>query len=70
MTVNQQFRRGIRKALKITDLSTRQVSLKAGYNEHQVNRFLKGMDIKLSTLDDICNKGLGIEFETVYRMGK
>ena len=70
MRAAAQFRKGIRKAIRLTDTSSRQASLKSGYNQHQINRFLSGDDIKLETLQDICTKGFGMTFETIYRMGK
>lgn len=70
MKAGAQFRRGIKRAIKITGTSSRQASIKAGYNQHQINRFIGGMDIKLTTLDDLCCKGFGLSFEGVFRMGK
>ena len=69
MLAGQQFRRGLKKAMKITGTSARQVSVKAGKNQEQVNRFMAGADIKLKTLDDICRDGLGMSFNTVWWMG-
>lgn len=71
MKATQQFRRGLRKAAEVTNVSTRQASLKAGYNQNQLNRFLSGkQDIRLATLDDVCRKGFGLQFDTVWNMGK
>lgn len=71
MKAAQQFRKGIKAASKATGISFRQASMKAGYNENQVTRFVHGgTDIYLTTLDDICRKGYGMSFDTVYRMGE
>jgi len=71
MKASAQFRRGLNKAMENTDVSSRQASLKAGFNEHQLNRFLFGKnDILLETLDKICQDGFGLPLDTVYRMGK
>ncbi len=70
MKASQQFRKGIKAATRHTGISFRQASLKAGYNENQVTRFISGgTDIYLTTLDDICRKGYGMSFDTVFRMG-
>ena len=69
MRASVQFRRGIKAAVKVTGISERQACLRSGHNENQINRFHGGADIKLSTLDDICRRGFGMSFDTVYRMG-
>ena len=48
-----------------------QVSLKAGYNQNQAHRFLTGRtDIKLQTVVDLCEKGFGLDSETVLDLGR
>ena len=70
ISTSDQFRQGLSSAITLTGISSRQASMKAGFNEGQINRFMHGLtDIKLSTLDDICRKGFGMSFDTVYRMG-
>ena len=71
MKASAQFRIGLEKASRVTGISTRQASLKAWFNQHQLNRFMSGdTNIKLSTLDTICTDGFGLPFDTVYRMGE
>lgn len=69
MKARVQFRRGLKAAHKATGISFRQASLKAGYNENQINRFMKSTDMLICTMDDICDKGFGMSFDTVFRMG-
>ena len=69
--VGTQFKRGIEKAMDVTGTSARQASLKAGYNQNQIGRFLQGRnDVLLGTLEDICTKGFGMSLETVFQMGE
>ncbi len=70
MKASVQFKRGLTAAVRATGISERQACLRAGHNENQINRFRGGADIRLTTLDDICTKGFGMAFDTVYRMGK
>ncbi len=71
MNSTNQFRAGIRKAIEITGTSPRQASLKAGFNENQLHRFLTAQtDIKLTTLEKICMDGFGMKFQTIYDLGK
>jgi len=66
-----QYRKGLSEAIRVTGISARQASMKAGFNENQLNRFMSGKtDIKLNTLDNLCELGFGLPMETVYRMGK
>ena len=71
MRASAQFRAGLIEASRVTGISIRQASIRAGFNENQIARFLGGgHDIKLETLDAICTGGFGLTFETVYRMGQ
>jgi len=71
MNATNQFRAGIREASRITGISTRQASLKAGFNENQLNRFLTAQtDIRLQTLERICLDGFGMKWTTIYELGK
>ena len=71
MRASLQFRRGLEKAMELTATTARQASIKAGYNEKQLDRFISGRhDILLTTLIDICEEGFGLTIETVLRMGK
>ena len=66
-----QYRKGLLEAIRVTGISARQASLNAGFNENQLNRFISGKtDIKLNTLDSLCESGFGLPMDTVYRMGK
>ena len=66
-----QYRKGLLEAIRVTGISAREASMKAGFNENQANRFISGKtDIKLNTLDSLCELGFGLPMETVYRMGK
>jgi hypothetical protein len=68
--IQQIYTDGLRKASEVTGISTRQASLRAGYNQNQLNRFFsRETDIKLGTLNDICELGFGMTMETVYRLG-
>jgi hypothetical protein len=65
------YQDGIREASRITKISTRQASIRAGFNQNQLNRFLSGdTDIKLGTLVKLCRDGFGLNMETVYNLGK
>ena len=70
-SASDTFRRGFKTVIKNTGISARQASLNAGFNENQLNRFISGKtDIKLNTLDRLCESGFGLPMETVYRMGQ
>jgi len=71
MKASAQFRVGLERAAKVTGISTRKASIDAGFNQHQLKRFMSGKtNIKLSTLDTICTDGFGLPFVTIYRMGE
>ena len=72
MKASQRVRRGFKQAKKLTNKSNRQISLDAGYNENLVNLFMTGQtdDMFMNTLDDVCQKGLGMTLDTIWRMGK
>lgn len=71
MDASTQFRAGLKRAVIVTGISPRQASLRAGFNEGQLNRFINGStNIKLDTLDAVCTEGFGMKFDTVYRMGE
>ena len=68
--MSDRYRRGIRAALTVRKMSGRQASLKAGFNENQITRFLTGStDIKVSTLDKLCD-AIGVSPDTVWELGK
>lgn len=70
MKPSERYQVGLRKAAEMTGKSFRKASLDAGMNQNQVMRFVKGQtDIKLGTLDKICNDGFGMTMETVYKIG-
>lgn len=66
-----QFKRGMTKASEVTGISARQASLRAGFNQNQVGRFLQGRnDVLLGTLERLCVKGFGMSLESVFKMGE
>ena len=69
--IAEAMRRGIRAAMKAKNMTGRQVCLKAGLSTNQLSRFLVSeMDIKLSTLERICVKGLDTSFDAIRRRGR
>ena len=71
MKATVQYRRGLAEAVRITGKSARQASLDAGFNADQFKRFVSGKtDIKLGTLEKLCEFGFGLPMESVFRLGK
>lgn len=69
--IDEQFRNGIRKALKMQGTNPGHVSVKAGYNRNLLRLFLNGNNgISLMTLDSICRKGLDMTFNDVLILGQ
>ena len=69
-SLTERMQAGIRAASKQTHITPRQASLKAGFNQNQLLRFLTGQTgIKIQTLDDICNNGFGLTFNQVWILG-
>ena len=70
MKATERYQIGLSKAADVTGKSFRAASLDAGYNQNQVGRFVSGeTDIKMRTLEAICEKGFGMTMETIYEMG-
>ena len=71
MNADLRFKRGLVLVSHETGVSMRQASMKAGFNENALNRFVNGKhDIKLMTLDTICRKGFGSTFDVVWKAGR
>jgi len=66
MKLSDHLREGIRLAIYETRISARQASLKAEFNENQVNRFLAGADMHMDRIERLCRKGFGLSFNKVY----
>ena len=71
MKATVQYRRGLSEAVRITGISARDASRNAGFNAEQMTRFVSGKtDIKLGTLEKLCEFGFGLPMESVFRLGK
>jgi len=67
---SDQFRKGLLRALKLKNISQRQASLQAGYNENMLNHFItNGTDIKLVNLARVCDS-IGFDLLSVFELGR
>ena len=70
MRAREQFKNGLNLTISITGISRRKACMSAGVNEVTLRRFLQGKtDIRLDTLDDLCQLGFGKSLDYVYHLG-
>ena len=71
MTLVNQAREGVRKALEIKDLSPWKASKNAGLNQNQCMRFLNAKnDITFKTYEKLCEEGIGMPAHVVMELGR
>ena len=70
MKAQDQFCKGFKLAMKMEGLNYTKVSNNAGISRQTLRRTLKGKtDPLLSTLDNLCVKGLGMRLTRVFHLG-
>lgn len=70
MTPTDQFINGLNKIISETKITRAQACRDAGIDPITLRRFLnRETDIKLMTLQAICEKGFGVTFHKVYHLG-
>ena len=66
----KQIQRGIQVACDKQRISIIDAAIKSDTAPSTIYRFMTSGNIRLVTLVEFMNKGLGLKFETVLRMGK
>jgi len=70
VTTSERIRNGLKWAINKTGITSRQASLKAGFNENQLHRYLtERNDILVGNLEKICVDGFGLTFNEIYELG-
>ena len=66
----RQIQRGIKVACDKQRISIIEAAERSGTAPSTIYRFMVNGNIRLVTLVEFLNKGLGLKFETILRMGK
>ena len=70
MKAQEQFSKGFKLAMKMEGLNKSEVSRNAGISRQTLRRTLQGKtDPLLSTLEDLCMKGLNMRLTRVFHLG-
>ena len=71
MKLEDTARKGVIKALEMQDISAYRASLRGGFNQNQVSRYIRGdQDMTIGNYERLCQQGLQLPVGVVLELGR